>query len=156
MNLQGVSEICFEEVYTVPADQTVNRLFARLPHSTHYAGTLIEALATGYLIAVIESICIREMQRHIDPAVETVVGTSVNLEHCAPTPAGARLTLRGWTEQIGDRDAIFRVQVHDEHDVVCEGTLKFVAVRRDCITRRILLKGGSRQAAREDAPGSAA
>src|SRR5664279_2420828 len=79
MNQQGVSEICFDEGYRVPADQTARSLFARLPHGCAYAETLIECLATGYLVAVAESICIREMQRNIDPSMEVVVGRTVRV-----------------------------------------------------------------------------
>ena len=42
MNHQQVSEICFEETYTVPTDQTARSLFTRLPHGKHYAETLID------------------------------------------------------------------------------------------------------------------
>ena len=93
MNHQQVSEICFEETYTVPTDQTARSLFTRLPHGKHYAETLIECLATGYLIAVVESICIREMHRQIDSAVEVVVGRTIHLEHCGPIPPGATRSL---------------------------------------------------------------
>jgi fluoroacetyl-CoA thioesterase len=140
MNHQGVSEICFAEVYTVPANQTARRLFATLPHGSHYAERLIEGMATGYLIAVVESICIREMQHHINHDLETVVGVAVNIEHCAPAPPGVELKICGWTEQIGERDAIFRVRIHDSHDIVCEGTLKLVAVLRSNIENRIARK----------------
>lgn len=58
MNQQAVSEIYFEETYCVPAEQTARSLFARLPHGRDYAQTLIECLATSYLVAVVESICI--------------------------------------------------------------------------------------------------
>ena len=95
MNHEQVSQICFEESYTVPSEQTARSLFARLPHGKHYAETLIECLATGYLIAVVESICIREMQRLIDPAVEVVVVQTIHLEHCGPVPPCARIRLSG-------------------------------------------------------------
>ncbi len=101
MNHQGVSEIFFEESYTVPADHTAKSLFARLPHGTGYAERLIECLATGYLVAVIESICIREMQLHVD-AAEVVVGRTIRIDHRAPIPPGSPLRLRGWLERLGD------------------------------------------------------
>ena len=84
MNQQGVSEICFEEAYSVPANQTARSLFARLPHGSAYAETLIECLPTGYLVAVAESICMREMQRYIEPFMKVVVRRSVRVEHCGP------------------------------------------------------------------------
>lgn len=70
MNHQGVSEIFFEESYTVPADQTAKSLFARLPHGNGYAERLIECLATGYLVAVVE------------PSASTIEGQSRQGRRC--------------------------------------------------------------------------
>jgi len=140
MNHQGVSEIFFEESYTVPADQTAKSLFSRLPHGSGYAERLIECLATGYLVAVVESICIREMQQHVDAAVEVVVGRSIRIDHRGPIPPGSPLRLRGWLERLGERSATFRVQVHDAHEIVCEATVTLVAVLRTQIESRIATK----------------
>ena len=136
MNHQGVSEIFFEESYTVPADQTAKSLFVRLPHGSGYAERLIECLATGYLVAVIESVCIREMQQHVDEA-EVVVGRAIRIDHRGPIPPGSFLRLRGWLERMGERSATFRVQACDTDEVVCEATVKLVAVQRAAIETRI-------------------
>ncbi|WP_307657305.1 thioesterase family protein [Variovorax paradoxus] len=148
MNHQGVSEICFEETYAVPQDQTARSLFARLPHGGDYAQTLIECLATGYLVAVVESICIREMQRHVDPVVEVVVGRTVHIEHRGPIPPKTRLRLRGWVEGLGERSATFRIQAHDDHEPVLDGTVTLVAAERARIESRIATKVGALEAAR--------
>jgi len=140
MNHQGISEIFFEETYTVPADQTAKSLFARLPHGSGYAERLIECLATGYLVAVVESICIREMQLHVDAAREVVVGRTIRIDHRGPIPPGSPLRLRGWLERLGDRSATFRVQAHDAHEVVCEATVTLVAAERDRMDSRIATK----------------
>lgn len=139
MNHQGVSEIFFEESYTVPADQTAKSLFARLPHGSGYAERLIECLATGYLVAVIESICIREMQQHVDEA-EVVVGRTIRIDHRGPIPPETSLRLRGWLERMGGRSATFRVQACDTGEVVCEATVTLVAVQRTVIETRIAAK----------------
>ncbi len=139
MNHQGVSEIFFEESYTVPADQTAKSLFARLPHGTGYAERLIECLATGYLVAVIESICIREMQLHVD-AAEVVVGRTIRIDHRAPIPPGIPLRLRGWLERLGERSATFRVEAHDANELVCEATVTLVAAQRAAMESRIAAK----------------
>ena len=55
MNHELISQICFAEIYVVPSHQTARSLFTRLPHGMAYADTLVECLATGYLIAVVES-----------------------------------------------------------------------------------------------------
>ncbi|MDQ0080907.1 fluoroacetyl-CoA thioesterase [Variovorax boronicumulans] len=147
MNQQGVSEICFEETYAVPQDQTARSLFARLPHGGGYAQTLIECLATGYLVAVVESICIREMQRHVDSAVEVVVGRIVHIEHRGPIPPTTRLRLRGWVEGLGERSATFRVRAHDDHELVLDGTVTLVAAERARIESRIATKVGALETA---------
>jgi fluoroacetyl-CoA thioesterase len=148
MNHQGVSEICFEETYAVPQDQTARSLFARLPHGSDYASRLIECLATEYLVAVVESICIREMQMHVDPTVEVVVGRTVHIEHRGPIPPTTGLRLRGWVEGVGERSATFRVQAHDDHELVFDGTVTLVAAERSCIESRIATKVGALETAR--------
>jgi len=140
MNHQGVSDIFFEESYTVPEDQTAKSLFSRLPHGSGYAERLIECLATGYLVAVVESICIREMQRHVDAAAEVVVGRSIRIDHRGAIPPGSPLRLRGWLERLGERSATFRIQAHDAHELVCEATVTLVAVHRTQMELRIATK----------------
>jgi|GEM_PF-950999 len=143
MNHQGVSEIFFEETYSVPPEQTARALFSRLPHGSEYAERLIECLATGYLVAVIESICIREMQRHVDAATEVVVGRTIQMEHKGPIPPGSSLKLRGWVERLGARSATFCVQASDDHEVVCESSVTLVAAQRALMESRIAAKVGA-------------
>ena len=100
MNHQGISEIFFEETYNVPPEQTARALFSRLPHGSDYAERLIECLATGYLVAVLESVCVREMQRHVDAASEVVVGRTIRVEHKGPIPPGSTLILHGWVHRL--------------------------------------------------------
>jgi len=151
MNHQGVSEIFFEETYSVPPEQTARALFARLPHGSDYASKLIECLATGYLVAVVESICIREMQRHVDAASEVVVGRTVQIEHKAPIPPGSALKLRGWVERLGERSATFCVQACDDHEIVCESSITLVAAQRASMESRITSKVNALRAERPSA-----
>lgn len=147
MNHQGVSETFFEESYTVPPDQTARSLFARLPHGSEYAQKMIECLATGYLVAVLESICIREMQQQVDPLVEVVVGRSIRIEHRAPIPPGSPLRLSGWVQSLGERSATFCAQAFDDHEMVCEATVTLVVVRRASMDLRIAAKVNALRAA---------
>jgi fluoroacetyl-CoA thioesterase len=140
MNHQGISEISFEETYSVPPEQTARALFSRLPHGSDYAQRLIECLATGYLVAVVESICIREMQRHVDADSEVVVGRTIELEHKGPIPPGSTLKLRGWVERLGERSAKFRVQASDDHELVCDGCVILVVAPRTSMESRIAVK----------------
>ncbi|MBA2548212.1 MAG: thioesterase [Burkholderiaceae bacterium] len=140
MNHCEISQIFFRETYNVPAEQTVRCLFRALPHGRGYANGMINAMATGYLVAVLESICVREMQPHLERDEETVVGSSVKCRHRAPIPPGALLTINGWVVGIGDREATFWVQASDEQEVVCEGEIRFAIVRRSQIEKKIQTK----------------
>jgi fluoroacetyl-CoA thioesterase len=144
-------EISFEEVCTVDANQTARRLFARLAHGHAYAGQLVEGLATGYLIAIVESICIREMLREMNLTTEVIVGAAVNIQHRAPVPPGKRVWLRGRTTDLGARKATFAVQAFDDDEVVCEGVMTFVATSRERIETRLARK----LSAESRAPGGA-
>ena len=136
------AEISFEEVCTVDPDQTARRLFARLSHGNAYASRLVEGLATGYLIAIVESICIREMLREMDLTTEVVVGAAVDIRHCAPVPPGKQLWLRGRTTHLGKRKATFAVEASDDDEIVCEGVMTFVATSRERIESRLAGKLG--------------
>lgn len=140
MNHCEISQLFFRETYLVPADQTVQRLFRGLPHGHGYADRMVDAMATGYLVAVLESICVREMQIHLDQEEETVVGSSVRCRHNAPIPPGALLTINGWVVGIGDHEATFWVQASDEQEVVCEGEIRFAVVRRLQMNKKIRSK----------------
>ena len=140
MNQQGVSEICFEETCAAPQDQTARSLFARLPHGSDYAQTLIECLATGYLVAVVASICIREMQMHVDSMAEAVVGRTVHIEHRGPRSTSEAPARAGWVEGLGERSATFRVQAHDDHELGFDGTVTLVAAERARTESRIATK----------------
>jgi fluoroacetyl-CoA thioesterase len=140
MNQQGVSQIFFEETYKVPADQTARSLFSRLPHGMAYAEKMIDCLATAYLLAAVESICIREMQMHVDVIAQVVVGRCVRIEHRGPVLPGAPLRLRGWVEGLGGRSVTFRVQASDDHELVCEALITLVVMRRKSMESRIAAK----------------
>ena len=140
MNHELISQICFAETYVVPSHQTARSLFTRLPHGAAYADTLIECLATGYLIAVVESICIREMQEHVDLTTEVVVGRSIRIEHRGPIQPGATIRVMGWCAQLGRRSATFCIRAFDDHEPVCEGQVTLVAVDRHAIESTIAAK----------------
>ena len=140
MNHCVVSQIFFSETYRVPPEQTARHLFARLPHGKGYADHMVDAMATGYLVSVFESICARELQPHLDWDEETAVGTTVQCRHRAPIPANALIKIDGWVIGIGDQEVTFWVRASDEHETVFEGRIRFAIVRRAQIDQRIQRK----------------
>ena len=91
-------------------------------------------------MAVVESVCIREVQRLTDADAEVVVGRSIRIDHLGPIPPGSPLRLRGWVERLGERSVTFRVHAHDAHEVVCEAVVTLVATSRQNIESRITAK----------------
>ena len=87
-------ELSFCRSVEVTEAQTARKLFATLPHGAAYAHRLVPAMATGLLIATIESVCILELQSHL-AAEETVVGTDVDMRHLAPALPGRALRIVG-------------------------------------------------------------
>ena len=135
-----VSQIFFSESHVVTADQRAQTLFRPLPHGKGYAERKIEAMATGYLVAVLESICAREMQMYLDHDEETVVGSSIQCQHRAPIPPGAIMKVDGWVIGIGDHEATFWVQASDEQELAFEGRIRLAVVRRSQIEMKIRRK----------------
>jgi fluoroacetyl-CoA thioesterase len=136
----AVSQILFSETYIVPAEQTSERLFSVLPHGNSYADRLVNAMANGYLVAVLESICAREMQAHLDHTEETILVSSMKCAHRAPIPPGALVTVDGWVTGIGHHEASFWVRASDEQEIVCEGEIRFAIVKRAQMERKIQRK----------------
>ena len=136
----GITQILFSETYTVPAEQTSQRMFGVLPHGKSYADRLVNAMANGYLFAVLESICAREMQTHLDHNEETLVLSSMQCQHRAPIPPGALVTINGWVTGVADQEATFCVQASDEQEIVCEGQIRLTIVQRSQIEKRLQRK----------------
>ena len=136
----GITQILFSETYTVPAEQTSQRMFGVLPHGKSYADRLVNAMANGYLFAVLESICAREMQTHLDLNEETLVVSSMQCQHRAPIPPGAFVRISGWVTGVEDQQATFWVQASDEQEMVCEGQIRFAIVQRAQIEKKIQRK----------------
>ena len=136
----AISQILFSETYTVPPEQTSQRMFGVLPHGKSYSDRLLNVMSNGYLIAVLESICAGEVQKYVDHDSELVIGTSVRCQHRAPVPAGAIVTVDGWIIAIGVNEATFFVRASDEQEMVCEGEIRFAIEQRAQMERKIQRK----------------
>ena len=137
MEICAVSQILFSETYTVPEEQTSPRMFGVLPHGKSYSDRLFNVMSNGYLIAVLESICARELQLHLDHKEESIVVSSMQCQHRAPIPPGALVKINGWVTGVADQEVAFCVQASDEQEMVCEGQIRLTIVRRSQIEKRL-------------------
>jgi len=135
MNREAVSQLFFDEGYVVPAGLCAQRLFREMPQGAALAHRLIDVMATSWLIATLESACVRELQPYVDPVTQAVVLAEVTCRHRGPAPAGLRLRLVGWVERMGESDVSFFVHAQDETETVCDGSIRLAIVRRVEIER---------------------
>jgi predicted thioesterase len=140
VNCEAVSQIAFDERYAVPVDQTAPLLFSEFPATADGPAGPVDAMATAYLIAMLESICTRELRGFIDPRCETVTGLVVECRHRAPVAKGALLRVSGRVEGIAENEVTFRVQAQDEQEQVCEASIRLAILQRDDIALRIARK----------------
>lgn len=139
MNRDEVSQIIFDETHIVSPKEIAQREFRRTRRGQPHADTLVDtdAMTTGQLLTLLESLCLREIQPYVDTDAEQVVGHSIEFRHSAPIPCGALLRIRGWIHSIGDRDVTFFVHAQDDQEQVGEGTVRLVVVRRGEFARHI-------------------
>jgi fluoroacetyl-CoA thioesterase len=107
----------FESKFDVDGSMTVPGMYTTVP----FAGEMPDVLATGYMVGIMELACTGAVMKFVDwPRVQSV-GTLVNFNHLAATPAGMCLTIKGEVIELEGRRIRFAVQAWDEHDKICEG-----------------------------------
>ena len=122
------TDFAFEHFACTTEEQTAQRLFATLPLGAAYAPRLVQALATGLLVATIESACIAEMQCRL-VCGETVIGTKVDVRHLGPALPGHALRIGGrgrW--DASRRRASFDITVDDGQERVATARVVLAVV----------------------------
>ena len=88
----------------------------------------LPVLATPRLLAWCEAACCRALRDGLDDGTSSV-GTSVRLEHLAPSAVGERVTAEAVLTAVDGRHLTFEVDVTDAGGtVVARGTLERVVV----------------------------
>ena len=109
--------------------------------ATAFASGAVEVLATPRLIGLLEEAAALA----VGPALaeeQTTVGTRVDMRHLAATPIGMRVTANAELLEVEERRLRFRIQAHDEHELVAEGTHERAIVNRARFLERVAQKAG--------------
>ena len=128
---QAIEQAFFDEYHVVGAAPAGQGSARAAPCQRSFFDRMIHTIAATSLIAVLEGLCAREMQRHLKVYDETPVAMQMHCTGCAPVPPGARVRMTGWVERLGDGDVTFRVKAQDEQEQVCDGKIQFAIVKRD-------------------------
>lgn len=128
--------------FVVPPTKTVAALY---PEAREFAA-MPEVFATGFLVGFIEWACIKALQPHLDWPQEQSVGVGITINHLAATPPGFEVRARVKLLQVEGRRLVFEVEVHDEQDLVSQGTHERVVIVKEKFDARLQAKAGRKGA----------
>lgn len=101
-------------IHTLEETATAETLASR------YGNPGVEVLATPVVVAWIERAAMELVRPHLEPGQGTV-GTTLDMKHQAPTPAGMRVRTTVRLKTVDGRRLVFEAEVHDEREKIAEG-----------------------------------
>ena len=99
----------------------------------------VRVLATPVMINLMEAAAL-DAAENLIPAGHQSLGTRLNVRHIAATPVGMRLRAVAQVTKIEGRTIEFRVEAHDEHERVGDGTHRRVVVNVERFDQRVQRK----------------
>lgn len=92
----------------------------------HLGSGGVDVFSTPSMIALMEGAAVRAIDPLL-PEGSASVGSVVNVRHLAATPLGHRVKARAEVTAVEGRQITFKVEAHDEKELVGEGThVRFV------------------------------
>ncbi len=119
--------------FRLPQSKMVPSLY---PESEEFA-VMPEVFATGFLVGFLEWACIKAVIPHLDWPAEQTVGTRINVDHIAATPAGIEVTATVRLTEIDGRRLVFDVKAHDAFEPISEGTHERFVINKANFERKI-------------------
>ncbi len=123
VGLEGRAELTVTEAHTAPFIGS-----GRVP-----------VLATPVMINLIEAAALDAVERLLPEGYQSL-GTRLDVTHVAATPVGMRAFASARVTAIDGRKITFRVEAHDERELIGEGTHERVVVNVARFDRRIAAK----------------
>src|SRR5882724_10184378 len=102
----------------------------------------VHVLATPVMINLIEAAALAAVE-HLLPAGYQSLGTVLNVRHIAATPVGMRLRATAEVLGVEGRTIRFRVEAHDEKELIGDGSHEPVVVNVAKFDQRVQKKLGS-------------
>ena len=99
----------------------------------------VHVLATPVMINLIEAAALEAIERLL-PTGHQSLGTLLNVRHIAATPVGMRVTARAEVVGVEGRTVRFRVEAHDEKELIGDGTHERVVVNVAKFDQRVQRK----------------
>ncbi len=86
----------------------------------HLGSGRVNAFATPAMIALMEMAAVNAID-HLLPEGQISVGTTLEVNHLAPTPVGQKIRARAEVFNVDGREVILTVQAWDETEMIGEG-----------------------------------
>ncbi len=107
----------------------------------HVGSGRIAVLATPVLINVLEAAALACCE-HLLPAGHQSLGIHLDVRHIAATPVGMRVNATAEVTAVDRRTITFRVEAHDEKELIGDGTHVRVVVDVARFDARVQAKSG--------------
>jgi predicted thioesterase len=102
----------------------------------------VHVLATPVMINVIEAAALAAIE-HLLPAGYQSLGTHLDVRHIAATPVGMKVKGHAEVVNVEGRTVRFRVEAHDEKELIGDGTHERVIVNVAKFDERVRRKTGA-------------
>jgi len=99
----------------------------------------VSVLATPVMINLMEAAALAAVERFLPPGYQSL-GTVLNVRHIAATPVGMRVTASATLEKVDGRTLAFRVEAHDQRELIGDGTHERVVVNVEKFDQRVKRK----------------
>ena len=87
----------------------------------------IHVLATPVMINLFEAAALAAVERLLPPGHQSL-GTVLDIRHIAATPVGMRVRASAVVESVEGRTVVFRVEAHDDRELIGDGRHERVVV----------------------------
>jgi predicted thioesterase len=115
-------------------------LVVREEHTAPRVGSgKVRVLATPVMINLIEAAALAAVE-HLLPEGYQSLGTVLNVRHIAATPVGMRIKALATVTSLSERTIHFRVEAHDERELIGDGTHERVVVNVAKFDQRVQRK----------------
>jgi predicted thioesterase len=120
LGLSGVAELLVGEEHTAP----------------RVGSGKVHVLATPVMINLFEAAALAAIEHLLPPGYQSL-GTRLDVRHIAATPVGMKILARAVVESVAGRTVAFRVEAHDEKELIGDGTHERVVVNVAKFDQRI-------------------
>jgi fluoroacetyl-CoA thioesterase len=100
---------------------------------------LPKVFATPMMVTAMENAALNAVRAYLDPG-ESAVGTIVNVQHLAATPAGHQVTADAVVTKVDGRRIEFDVSARDEIDQIGKGTHERMVVDMARLDKKLAAK----------------